>query len=131
MLCVVIYLYAVALVLWVLNVVTLYRALHTLLMDKSNIPLPDRVALADEINGGFWGPMEALFVFNVRQSIFTTKVSSSYVQMIVGDSVLMWRTWVIYFRTRWVLWFPGVMLLTSFGKLSSRLSYRYHLRDRL
>ncbi|KAF8205938.1 hypothetical protein K438DRAFT_1963716 [Mycena galopus ATCC 62051] len=101
MLCVVIYLYVVALVLWVLNVVTLYRGFHALLMDNTNTPLADRPALADEKNFDFFGAMEALFLFN----------------MVVGDSVLMWRTWVIYFRRRHILWFPGLMLLTSLGKL--------------
>ncbi|KAJ7358255.1 hypothetical protein DFH08DRAFT_1043158 [Mycena albidolilacea] len=98
MLCIVIYLYAVALVLWLLDVATVYRAFHNLLMDNTNTPLPDRAALADEENFGLFGAMEALFVFN----------------MIVGDSVLMWRTWVIYFRRRYILWFPALMLLTSF-----------------
>ncbi|KAF7339003.1 hypothetical protein MVEN_01976500 [Mycena venus] len=101
MLCVVIYLYVVALVLWVLNVVTLYRGFHTLLMDNNNTPLPDRPALADKKNIGFFGAMEALFLFN----------------MIVGDSVLLWRTWVIYFCRRHILWFPGLLWLTSFVAL--------------
>jgi hypothetical protein len=69
MLCVVIYLYVVALVLWVLDVATVYRAFHNLLMDNTNTPLPDRAALADEENFGLFGAMEALFVFNVRLTI--------------------------------------------------------------
>ncbi|KAK6992389.1 hypothetical protein R3P38DRAFT_3289931 [Favolaschia claudopus] len=48
-----------------------------------------------------WGvPMEALFMFN----------------MIVGDSVVIWRVWAIYARMqRWVVSLPVLMLVMSFA----------------
>ncbi|KAJ7123689.1 hypothetical protein C8R44DRAFT_784208 [Mycena epipterygia] len=42
--------------------------------------------------------MEALFMFN----------------MVVGDSVVIWRAWVLYQRTLWVVSIPCIMLLMSF-----------------
>ncbi|KAJ7447320.1 hypothetical protein B0H11DRAFT_2199204 [Mycena galericulata] len=43
-------------------------------------------------------PMEALFMFN----------------MVIGDSVIIWRAWVLHQRTIWVVSIPCLMLLMSF-----------------
>ncbi|KAJ6578669.1 hypothetical protein DFH09DRAFT_858162, partial [Mycena vulgaris] len=43
-------------------------------------------------------PMEALFMFN----------------MVVGDSVVIWRAWVLYQRMLWVVSIPCIMLVMSF-----------------
>ncbi|KAF7348470.1 hypothetical protein MVEN_01364200 [Mycena venus] len=98
MLCVVISLYAAAIVLWALNLVDFYMSVHVLLMDNANTPLPDRGALSNEKRAGLPGPRNTLLVFNI----------------IVADSVLLWRVWVIYFRKRWVFVFPCVMWFTTF-----------------
>ncbi|KAJ7161137.1 hypothetical protein C8R46DRAFT_1353761 [Mycena filopes] len=99
MLCVVIYLYATSLTLWALNVTNWFKGAHILFMDLSGTPLPDRVVLSNDFLAVLGPPMEALFMFN----------------MIVGDSVVIWRAWVLCQGPgRWVVSIPCLMLLMSF-----------------
>jgi len=98
MLCVVIYLYATSLTLWALNVTFWFKNAHALFMDHPNMPLPDREEVADDNLVALGPPMEALFMFN----------------MVVGDTVVIWRAWVLYQRTLWVVSIPCLMLLMSF-----------------
>ncbi|KAJ7703951.1 hypothetical protein B0H17DRAFT_1003217 [Mycena rosella] len=98
MLCVVVYLYATSLTLWALNVTFWFKNAHAFFMDYPSMPLPDRKAQAN-LNVMMLGtPMEALFMFN----------------MVVGDSVVIWRAWVLYQRTLWVVSIPCLALLMSF-----------------
>ncbi|KAJ7896947.1 hypothetical protein B0H13DRAFT_816949 [Mycena leptocephala] len=98
MLCVVIYLYASSLTLWALNVTFWFKTAHALLMDNPNMPIPDRKAQANASLLVLGVPMEALFMFN----------------MVVGDTVVIWRAWILYQRTIWVVAIPCFMLLMSF-----------------
>ncbi|KAJ7493494.1 hypothetical protein FB451DRAFT_1020706 [Mycena latifolia] len=98
MLCVVVYLYATSLTLWALNVTVWFKNAHNFYMDHPSTPLPDRAAQANIDVAVFGTPMEALFMFN----------------MVVGDSVVIWRAWVLYQRTLWVVSIPCLMLLMSF-----------------
>jgi len=98
MLCVVVYLYASSLTLWALNVTFFFKSAHALLMDYPTMSLPDRRNQANEEIASLGTPMEALFMFN----------------MVVGDTVVIWRAWVLYQRTLWVVSIPCVMLLMSF-----------------
>ncbi|KAF7369739.1 hypothetical protein MVEN_00305500 [Mycena venus] len=98
MLFVVIYLYASSLTLWALNVTFWFKTAHALFIDNPNAPLPGRRDQANENLVSYGPPMEALFMFN----------------MVVGDSVVIWRAWVLYQRTRWVVLIPCTMLLMSF-----------------
>ncbi|KAJ6592733.1 hypothetical protein B0H19DRAFT_1245564 [Mycena capillaripes] len=97
MLCVVVYLYASSLTLWALNVTAFFKAAHALFIDYPDMPLEDRGVQAN-INGlPLATPEEALFMLN----------------MVVGDSVVIWRAWVLYQRTLWVVAIPCIMLLMS------------------
>ncbi|KAJ6554372.1 hypothetical protein B0H19DRAFT_1262745 [Mycena capillaripes] len=98
MLCVVVYLYASSLTLWALNATFWFKTAHALLLDNPNAPLPDRRDPAIESTAMLGTPMEALFMFN----------------MVVGDTVVIWRAWVLYQRTLWVVSIPCIMLLMSF-----------------
>ncbi|KAJ7613739.1 hypothetical protein DFH06DRAFT_138137 [Mycena polygramma] len=98
MLCVVVYLYTSSLTLWALNVTNWFKSTRIFFMDNSNTPLPDRVAAGNAFIATLGTPMEALFMFN----------------MVVGDTVVIWRAWVLYQRTLWVVAIPCVMLLMSF-----------------
>ncbi|KAJ7735965.1 hypothetical protein B0H16DRAFT_1574911 [Mycena metata] len=99
MLCVVLYLYATSLTLWVLTVVHWFKTTHTFFMNEANIPLPDRRDIANNYTISLGAPEESLFMFN----------------MIVGDTVVIWRAWVLYQRTsRWFVAIPCLMLLMSF-----------------
>ncbi|KAJ7726822.1 hypothetical protein DFH07DRAFT_234745 [Mycena maculata] len=98
MLCVVIYLYASSATLWALNVTDLFKNTHALLIDYPNMPIQDRAAQADIDVLKLGTPEEALFMFN----------------MVVGDSVVIWRAWVLYERTLWVVSIPCFLLLMSF-----------------
>ncbi|KAJ6580509.1 hypothetical protein DFH09DRAFT_912467 [Mycena vulgaris] len=62
------------------------------------MPLPDRADLANANIAPLQIPMEALFMFN----------------MMVGDSVVIWRAWVLYQRALWVMSIPCIMLVMSF-----------------
>ncbi|KAJ7486610.1 hypothetical protein FB451DRAFT_1534526 [Mycena latifolia] len=80
MLLVVVYLYASSLALWGLNMTLWFKRVHALFMDYPNLGLADRLD-AGNVNVEILGsPMESLFMFN----------------MIVGDSVVIWRVWVLY-----------------------------------
>ncbi|KAJ7092410.1 hypothetical protein B0H15DRAFT_799559 [Mycena belliarum] len=98
MLCVVVYLYATSLTLWALNATAWYKNAHAYFMDYPEMPLPRRRAQAASNVAALGTPMEALFMFN----------------MIVGDSVVIWRAWVLYQRTLWIISVPCLMLLMSF-----------------
>ncbi|KAF7373804.1 hypothetical protein MSAN_00592100 [Mycena sanguinolenta] len=98
MLCVVVYLYATSLTLWALNVTSWFKNCHILFMGDPNIPLPDRRDIADDNLEVFGPPEEALFMFN----------------MVVGDTVVIWRAWVLYRKTLWAVALPCLMLLMSF-----------------
>ncbi|KAJ7123688.1 hypothetical protein C8R44DRAFT_547567, partial [Mycena epipterygia] len=69
-----------------------------LFMDYPTMPLADRAEQANIDVEALGTPMEALFMFN----------------MVVGDSVVIWRAWVLYQKTPWVLSIPCTMLLMSF-----------------
>ncbi|KAF8214741.1 hypothetical protein K438DRAFT_1705939 [Mycena galopus ATCC 62051] len=98
MLCVVIYLYATSLTLWALKVTAWFQNAHIFFMDHLDIPLPDRVDIANNNLALLGPPEEALFMFN----------------MVVGDTVVIWRAWVLYQRQLWAVAIPCTMLLMSF-----------------
>ncbi|KAF8907127.1 hypothetical protein CPB85DRAFT_1223662 [Mucidula mucida] len=66
---------------------------------NKNIPLEDRIAYSNTFITSFGTSMEALFMFN----------------MIVGDSVVIWRAWVLWTgdRIRKIMIVPVVLLLVS------------------
>ncbi|KAJ6556124.1 hypothetical protein B0H19DRAFT_1029182 [Mycena capillaripes] len=96
MLCMVIYLFASALVMWVLDVFTYFTTVHALLR-HGNMPLPDRAALAAAETATLSTPQMAFF----------------WINMIIGDTIVIWRVWVIYFRTRWIILLPCILLFAS------------------
>ncbi|KAJ7603721.1 hypothetical protein FB45DRAFT_959034 [Roridomyces roridus] len=97
MLLVVTYLYASSTTLWALNVTFLLKNVHSLLIGHPTTPLQDRLAQGDLDVSIVDVPMEALYMFN----------------MVVGDSVVIWRAWVIYQRTLWMVSVPCVLLIMS------------------
>jgi hypothetical protein len=40
--------------------------------------------------------------------------------MIIGDVVVVWRTWAIYQRRIWAILMPSTLLLVSFGEFIHR-----------
>ncbi|KAJ7641821.1 hypothetical protein FB45DRAFT_826089 [Roridomyces roridus] len=97
MLLVVIYLYVSSASLWALNLTWAFRANHSLLMAYPNLSLQDRIGQANLDLSSLATPMEALFLFN----------------MVIGDTVVIWRAWVLYQRTPSVVAIPCILLLTS------------------
>ncbi|KAJ7611981.1 hypothetical protein DFH06DRAFT_1371592 [Mycena polygramma] len=97
MFCVVIYLYASSVAIWATDFAPALEDLHSFLMIPG-IPLGDRAALANQIHARLDPPGRALFTFN----------------MIVGDSVVIWRVWAIYRQRIQAIVIPCFMLLTSF-----------------
>ncbi|KAF7330961.1 hypothetical protein MVEN_02436000 [Mycena venus] len=98
MLVVVIYLYAASVVLWALNLTVTFQNIRAFLMIP-DVPLEDRGELADEVIGfEIFSAQEALFVFN----------------MVIGDGVVIWRTWAVYQRRIVAIVIPSTLLLTSF-----------------
>ncbi|KAJ7367598.1 hypothetical protein DFH08DRAFT_677236 [Mycena albidolilacea] len=61
-------------------------------------PIPDRAGLADANVATIWAPLEALRMLN----------------MIIGDAVLIWRTWVVYQGRILAIFLPCILLLVSF-----------------
>ncbi|KAJ7196702.1 hypothetical protein GGX14DRAFT_672365 [Mycena pura] len=98
MLCVVVYLYAASFVLWALDITQWFMVAQSLFLDNPNIPLPNRRDVANDRTAIFATPMEALFMFN----------------MLVGDTVVIWRAWVLYQHPLSVMWVPCLMLAMSF-----------------
>ncbi|KAF8145645.1 hypothetical protein K438DRAFT_1871590 [Mycena galopus ATCC 62051] len=96
MLFVVVYLYASSLVQWIMNLSSCFKAIHGFLM-VPDVPIPERIDLAEETLA--FGTMEeALWVFN----------------MLVGDSVVLWRTWAVYQGRILVVVMPCFLLFISF-----------------
>ncbi|KAJ7752905.1 hypothetical protein B0H16DRAFT_1459627 [Mycena metata] len=98
MLFIVIYLYCTSITLWALNVTVWFQRARASLMDYPELSLSDRRDVSDSIVEAYGTPMEALFMFN----------------MVVGDSVVIWRAWVLYTaRDRWMLSLPIILLTCS------------------
>ncbi|KAJ6481058.1 hypothetical protein C8R45DRAFT_780492, partial [Mycena sanguinolenta] len=74
-----------------------FKRAHAFFMNSAEVPLADRREAANAEISVLGTPMEALFMFN----------------MVVGDSVVIWRAWVLYPRARWVIALPCLMLLMS------------------
>ncbi|KAJ7124255.1 hypothetical protein C8R44DRAFT_561688, partial [Mycena epipterygia] len=68
-----------------------------LLMKYPGLSLLDTLAQADADVAALGTPMEALFLFN----------------MVVGDTVVIWRAWVLYQKKIWAVAVPCIMLLMS------------------
>lgn len=147
MLCVVVYLYASSLTLWALNVTAFFKNVHALFIDYPDMPLEDRGVQANINVLPLATPEEALFMLNVRPSpnhSMCATLNMPFIQMVVGDSVVIWRAWVLYQRTLWVVSIPCIMLLMSLSESMQRLDageksdtlflslhhHRYHLLDR-
>ncbi|KAJ7471598.1 hypothetical protein B0H11DRAFT_2282996 [Mycena galericulata] len=100
MLLVVVYLYVASAAIWAMNIWILLTNIHGLLR-VPDVPFPDRIELA-EAAFQVEGILEAIFVFN----------------MVVGDSVVIWRTWAICHRIVqhriFVILVPGTLLLLTF-----------------
>ncbi|KAF7360001.1 hypothetical protein MVEN_00727400 [Mycena venus] len=92
-------LYASSLTLWVLGVATWFENTHLAFMNDPSIPLTDRKALVNDNFHRLDTQRIALYLFN----------------MMVGDSVVIWRAWVLYPRALWVLSLPCILLLISFS----------------
>ncbi|KAF7321223.1 hypothetical protein HMN09_00211300 [Mycena chlorophos] len=87
MLCAISYLYAASVTLWALNFSWVFLFVHNL-FEKTYDPgtsLAARLEIAHSVVEQFGTPEEALFLFN----------------MLVGDSVVIWRVWVLYPRQFW------------------------------
>ncbi|KAF8198874.1 hypothetical protein K438DRAFT_695351 [Mycena galopus ATCC 62051] len=97
MLSVMVYLYAASMLNWALDLWAFFEGIHSLLMAPGT-PIPDRADLADDIASRFYALQEGLFVFNI----------------VIGDSVEIWRTWVIYRGRRLAIIIPSFLLLASF-----------------
>ncbi|KAJ6462444.1 hypothetical protein C8R45DRAFT_1178002 [Mycena sanguinolenta] len=98
MLIIVIYLYTSAVVQWAADVSIALSNIHSLLM-VPDVPVVDRGDLADFNAEKFMPPGEALFVFN----------------MIIGDGIVIWRTWAIYQGRMLTIVAPCILLLVSFA----------------
>ncbi|KAF9254442.1 hypothetical protein L218DRAFT_975861 [Marasmius fiardii PR-910] len=83
-----------------MNVSQLTMAIQAFLFKYPQLGLLDRCLALDNDLEGFGLPMEALFLIN----------------MIVGDSIVIWRAWVLCQNSRFqkLVYLPIVMLLTSF-----------------
>ncbi|KAJ7892408.1 hypothetical protein B0H13DRAFT_2340101 [Mycena leptocephala] len=97
MLVVVIYLYAASVIQWALNLTTIYIGIRALLMIP-DVPIGDRAELSDDMITRFRPATEGFFVLS----------------MVIGDGVVIWRTWAIYHRRVLVIALPCLLLLMSF-----------------
>ncbi|KAF7374047.1 hypothetical protein MSAN_00285500 [Mycena sanguinolenta] len=97
MLGVVVYLYASSVAQWAFDIVIALKGIYYLLM-VPNTPLPDRPELASTKLLVLGLPVETLFVFN----------------MILGDAVVVWRTWVLYYHRILAVSIPSLILFMSF-----------------
>ncbi|KAJ7076630.1 hypothetical protein B0H15DRAFT_790330 [Mycena belliarum] len=98
MLTIVVYLYATSLALWGLNVTQWFQREHIVFVNRAEVGLLDRLNAADlKVESTLSTPMEALFMFN----------------MLVGDSVVIWRVHALYPRTLWPRLVPCIPLLIS------------------
>ncbi|KAJ7709067.1 hypothetical protein B0H14DRAFT_3023690, partial [Mycena olivaceomarginata] len=97
MLIVVVYLYVASITQFALDFYIAFNNIHSSLM-VPDTPIPDRADLADANVATIRIPLEALFTFN----------------MIVGDAVLIWRTWVVYQGRILAIFLPCMLLLASF-----------------
>ncbi|KAF8205895.1 hypothetical protein K438DRAFT_1817544 [Mycena galopus ATCC 62051] len=91
---VVVYLYAASVAEWSLDVSAGLKAVYSLLM-VPDMPIPDREALAAKNTASLSTP-------------------GIIIQMIIGDAVVIWRTWIIYQRRCFAILIPCLLLLVSF-----------------
>jgi len=95
---VVLYLYATSLTLWSLNVTFWFKRIYIYFISYPDLPLQTREDLGNAVlQFSLDTPMEGLFLFN----------------MVVGDTVVIWRAWVLYTDRLWFLAIPCLMLTMS------------------
>ncbi|KAJ7320742.1 hypothetical protein DFH08DRAFT_890117 [Mycena albidolilacea] len=99
MLCAIVSLYASSLTLWALDVTIWVQDTHIAFMSNSTIPLPDRKGLVNGNHHDLDTQQTALHLFNVM----------------IADSVVLWRAWVLYPRALWIVSIPCVMLVLTFS----------------
>ncbi|KAF8191043.1 hypothetical protein K438DRAFT_1970785 [Mycena galopus ATCC 62051] len=97
MLCVVVSLYAVSVTGWAIGFATRLGNIHTLLMIPE-ISIPEREGAGNALIKRFGVANEVIFFFN----------------MIVGDGVVIWRTWAVYQGRLLAIAIPSTLLLMSF-----------------
>ncbi|KAF8191015.1 hypothetical protein K438DRAFT_2018445 [Mycena galopus ATCC 62051] len=97
MLVVVVFLYMASVIQWALDFASAWYDIHYFYM-VPDVPIPERGDLGDSTFGNLNAAAEALFVFN----------------MIIGDSVVIWRTWAIYGQRMLAIAIPCILLLVSF-----------------
>ncbi|KAF8191016.1 hypothetical protein K438DRAFT_1970763 [Mycena galopus ATCC 62051] len=96
MLLVVVYLYLSSVTQWALDVSAAFTNIHGFLM-VPNVLIPDRGFLADKLIMKFEPAQEALWMLN----------------MVVGDSVVIWRTWAMHQGRILAIVLPCTLLLAS------------------
>ncbi|KAF7330962.1 hypothetical protein MVEN_02436100 [Mycena venus] len=74
-----------------------FEGLHYFLM-VPNVPIGDRLDLADQREARYHPAHIAFYMFN----------------MIIGDGVVIWRTWAVYQRRIAAILIPSILLLASF-----------------
>ncbi|KAJ7574904.1 hypothetical protein C8J56DRAFT_802355 [Mycena floridula] len=75
-----------------------FKRIHIFFIDHLDLPLQDRKDIGNSLlEFSLSTPMEALFMFN----------------MVVGDTVVIWRAWVLYTDQLWLLGIPCLMLTMS------------------
>ncbi|KAJ7753479.1 hypothetical protein B0H16DRAFT_1723100 [Mycena metata] len=97
MLVAMVYLYTSSLAIFALDIMLWVKRTQALLMTVDT-PLLDRAELASQ-------PI----VF-----ILISEVISFMLSMIIGDSIVLWRAWIVCRGKIWVLCVPGIMLLMTF-----------------
>ncbi|KAF7358682.1 hypothetical protein MSAN_01207200 [Mycena sanguinolenta] len=111
MLLVVVYLYGASVTQWVVDFWATLNSMHSLFM-TTEVPIPDRGAVADEAGNKVDALQEAIFDIN----------------LIVADAVVIWRTWAIYQGRIKAIVLPSVLLITAFG-LSTLLPCQFDSVD--
>ncbi|KAJ6469899.1 hypothetical protein C8R45DRAFT_1105006 [Mycena sanguinolenta] len=94
---VVVYLYAASVTQWAVDSYTTLKNIYCLYM-TTDVALPDRAELGDEVFEKFAAAQQTIFDLN----------------MIVADAVLIWRTWAVYQGRIRAIAIPCVLLLTAF-----------------
>ncbi|KAL0058724.1 hypothetical protein AAF712_014580 [Marasmius tenuissimus] len=114
-------LFSTSTALWAMNVSQLTIATKGFFLNYPTRGLLDRwLALIDDIEP-FGTPMEALFLTNVMLELLIRMCTDSrfmpfIIQMVLGDSVVIWRAWVLCrdTRLRRLVYIPMMMLLIGF-----------------
>lgn len=120
-----VFLFGSSTVLWALGLTQLMQSVQNMVITNTKGPIMEGVMKNNDVLISKSTAMEALFLSNVGIFVLYTQQNAvspdSPSQMLIGDSVVIWRAWVLN-EGRKIVFVPIVFILAALGACSCEIS---------